>query len=84
LEIINLNENFSAHRTKLEWILFGSNDNRHSGVVCHVEACKNSMGDIENIIHNFINIEQRKNILEIQKSILKKYHDFFSVSELVS
>jgi len=58
LEIINLNENFSAHRTKLEWILFGSNDNRHSGVVCHVEACKNSMGDIENIIHNFINIEQ--------------------------
>ncbi|XP_023159108.1 uncharacterized protein LOC111591729 [Ceratitis capitata] len=57
LEVINLDECFSIHRSNLGCILFGSNEESADGVVCRIDCDVSTMRDIQKQMAEYFSID---------------------------
>lgn len=57
IEIINMSEYFTAHRTKLGWIIFGSNESSSKSHVYHIKQDDDSLSEIHNLITDDFSID---------------------------
>ncbi|XP_036329753.1 uncharacterized protein LOC118741883 [Rhagoletis pomonella] len=58
LSVVNFNEGFTVHETKLGWTLFGSDENNfNNSTVCHVDINDQGMNEIQKQLDDYFALE---------------------------
>ncbi|XP_067625235.1 uncharacterized protein [Eurosta solidaginis] len=57
IEVINIDDCFSVHRSKLGYMLFGSNEDSVEGVVCRIDCELDAINDIQQQMKEYFTLE---------------------------